>query len=145
MKTANQKRMTTNITATKRAHSPYQPTGQWITTVKRLAIYLRDGFKCFYCNKDLHNAKHNGISLDHVIGRAECHRKGLLTEMNKESNLVTACDNCNYSRAGTSIAKFMRRMNNRLSTSTRLKKRLAVDLTSYLVNAKQILAKKQNR
>ena len=39
---------------------------KWIRKDKRLAIYLRDGFMCCYCGKDLHHAKPEEMGLDHL-------------------------------------------------------------------------------
>jgi len=34
-----------------------RPTGQWIRTDLRLAIYLRDEMRCVYCGRPLHGEK----------------------------------------------------------------------------------------
>ena len=60
----------------------------WITKEKRLAIYLRDGFKCAYCGEDLRNVDPSAITLDHLAPRC----KG---GNNDEKNLVTSCRPCN--------------------------------------------------
>ena len=39
----------------------------------RLAIYLRDSFRCVYCCADLHGAAPSDVTLDHV----RCHSDGL--------------------------------------------------------------------
>ena len=58
---------------------------------KRLAIYLRDGFKCTYCGCDLHGTPPFNVTLDHV----NPHVKG---GTNATDNLVTACRACNCGR-----------------------------------------------
>lgn len=58
----------------------------------RLAIYLRDGFKCVYCEKDLHGVSPETVTLDHLIPARMKHGH------NKPTNLVTACRTCNSSR-----------------------------------------------
>lgn len=65
----------------------------------RLAIYLRDGFRCVYCCADLHGAAPTDISLDHLT----CQSDG---GSNEPSNLVTACRHCNCSRRDMPVAKF---------------------------------------
>jgi len=82
------------MTSTKRKlkHTRHQPTGQWIRSDKRLAIYLRDEFTCLLCLKNLHKADPREISLDHVVPRS---RWGT----NASSNLYTACHQCNSLRA----------------------------------------------
>ena len=87
------------VTQRKRAKAPTQPVGRWIRPAKRLAIYLRDGFRCAYCGADLTGAAPRAISLDHVIPRE---RGG----SNHERNLVTACSGCNATRRHRSVRQF---------------------------------------
>lgn len=61
----------------------------WIRRDKRLAIYLRDAFLCAYCGRDLHGARPEELSLDHLAAGHADHR---------EQNLVLACFSCNSSR-----------------------------------------------
>lgn len=63
----------------------------WITKSRRLAIYLRDGFLCQYCGRDLHGANPREVTLDHL--RPQC-RGG----SHENKNLVTACLSCNSKR-----------------------------------------------
>lgn len=65
----------------------------------RLAIYLRDHFRCLYCCKDLHDAHPMDITLDHV----KCNADG---GSNDASNLVTACRACNCSRQDKPLSRF---------------------------------------
>jgi 5-methylcytosine-specific restriction endonuclease McrA len=65
--------------------------GRWITKERRLGIYIRDSFKCWYCNSDLREVSSEGITLDHVYPKA----KG---GTNDSSNLITACKACNSSK-----------------------------------------------
>jgi len=65
----------------------------------RLAIYLRDSFRCVYCCADLHGADPMDITLDHL----KCQVDG---GSNLPSNLVTACRSCNCSRQDKPVAKF---------------------------------------
>lgn len=64
---------------------------KWITPVRRLAIYLRDGFTCAYCGRDLRGAAPREITLDHLTCKA-------LGGGHESTNLVTACLTCNSSR-----------------------------------------------
>ena len=89
----------TGCTARKRANSPHQPTGQWIRPDARLAVYLRDGFRCLYCLADLHGADPRDITLDHVTPKAD-------GGSNKPENLVTACRSCNCSRQDAPLSRF---------------------------------------
>lgn len=65
----------------------------------RLAIYLRDDFRCIYCLADLRDAEPSDISLDHI----RTHSDG---GGNAASNLVTACRHCNCSRGDQPISRF---------------------------------------
>jgi 5-methylcytosine-specific restriction endonuclease McrA len=87
------------ITEKKRANSKHQPVGRWIRVEKRLAVYLRDAFTCLYCGKDLHGADPRDVNLDHVVSRVD-------GGSNHESNIVTACRNCNCSRQDKPVTRF---------------------------------------
>lgn len=64
---------------------------KWIRGDKRLAIYLRDGFVCAYCGRDLHGAPAAEVTLDHLDAK---HAAG----HHAATNLMTACRSCNSSR-----------------------------------------------
>lgn len=63
----------------------------WITKGKRLAIYLRDGFLCQYCGRDLHSAAPREVSLDHLTPQCD-------GGLHHPTNLITACISCNSRR-----------------------------------------------
>lgn len=68
---------------------------KWISKVVRLAIYIRDGFECQYCGRDLRNCPACEVTLDHLDPRS--------TELcpikrRNPRRLVTACRSCNSSR-----------------------------------------------
>lgn len=65
--------------------------GKWIRPEKRLAIYIRDGFCCSYCGKDLRRSNPNNVTLDHVKPR-------YAGGTNDAKNLITACKPCNSGR-----------------------------------------------
>jgi 5-methylcytosine-specific restriction endonuclease McrA len=71
-----------------------QHGSKWIRPVKRLAIYIRDGFACAYCGRDLRGAAKDQVTLDHL----RCRVNG---GSNEASNLVTACLRCNSQRGDT--------------------------------------------
>ena len=87
------------VTQLKRLRSPHQPVGRWIRPVKRLAIYLRDGHRCLYCNVDLRGADPREVNLDHVVAKVD-------GGSNHESNLVTTCRSCNCSRQDKPLSEF---------------------------------------
>lgn len=64
---------------------------KWIRRDKRLSIYLRDGFECGYCGRDLHRASAREVTLDHLLPRSA-------GGGNEATNLTTACLACNSSR-----------------------------------------------
>jgi 5-methylcytosine-specific restriction endonuclease McrA len=76
-----------------------RPTGQWIRKDSRLAVYLRDSFRCVYCCKDLHGAAPTDITLDHV-------KAWIDGGSNSVNNLVTACHSCNCSRQDKPLSRF---------------------------------------
>src|SRR5262245_14974451 len=88
-----------STTAAKRARSPHQPTGCWIRPASRLAIYCRDGFRCVYCCRDLHDADPRDITLDHLIAKVD-------GGSNLPNNLVTSCRTCNCQRQAQPISRF---------------------------------------
>ena len=66
--------------------------GSFVRPDLRLAIYLRDGFKCVYCQKDLHGADPATVTLDHLIPWRMKHGH------NGPTNLATSCRSCNSSK-----------------------------------------------
>ena len=115
----------------KRAASRFQPTGQWIRSEKRLAIYLRDSFRCVYCGKDLHSAKPADVTLDHLEPRSN-------GGMNHETNLVTACHACNCTRSDKDLADFASKKALRKIEHLRW-----MDLTGYRELAVDIISKRR--
>lgn len=65
----------------------------------RLALYLRDSFRCVYCCQDLHGARPMDITLDHIVPSGD-------GGTNAPSNLVTACRACNCSRQDMPLSRF---------------------------------------
>lgn len=75
-------------------------SGNWIKRTRRLAIYLRDGFTCVYCGRDLHEALcPHDLTLDHLRPRS-------LGGGHDPRNLVTACRFCNSSRGNERWRRF---------------------------------------
>ena len=65
----------------------------------RLAVYLRDDFRCIYCLADLRGADRFDISLDHL----RPHSQG---GGNTPENMVCACRSCNCSRGDKPLNRF---------------------------------------
>lgn len=75
--------------------------GKWIWPVTRLAIYLRDGFTCLYCERGLFDAAPRDITLDHLACRAKSSKPD-----NRPCKLLTACRSCNSKRQDKPLAEF---------------------------------------
>ena len=71
----------------------------WIRKDKRLAIYLRDDWRCLYCDRSLKNVKPRQRTLDHVIPVA-------LGGDNEATNLVTCCKKCNDRKQDRHVQEF---------------------------------------
>lgn len=81
-----------------------RPQGaNWIRQGKRIAIYLRDRFRCAYCRR---HASHPDVDwwlqLDHVTPLG---REGA---SNDETNLVTCCNDCNQDKGYQTLAEYVR-------------------------------------
>jgi 5-methylcytosine-specific restriction endonuclease McrA len=120
--------MTMTVTETKRFRSPHQPVGRWIRADKRLAIYLRDGMRCLYCLADLHGADPRDVTLDHLVARSD-------GGSNRESNLCTACRQCNSTRQDTPLSQFAGR-----ATRAHIRRNARRVLAPYLRMARAIMA-----
>jgi 5-methylcytosine-specific restriction endonuclease McrA len=84
--------------------SQYHTGGSWINPISRLAIYIRDGFTCAYCGRDLRTFKPAYVTLDHLVPRSKW--VGPSEEVNDPGNLVTACKSCNSSRGNKELLDF---------------------------------------
>lgn len=78
---------------------PAAQGGKWCRRDKRLAIYLRDGFACAYCGRDLRSMAPRDVTLDHLIPVSEGGNNAPL-------NLVTSCRSCNCSRGARPWREF---------------------------------------
>lgn len=79
---------------------------QWITKERRLAIYLRDGFVCQFCGRDMHDDDASIITLDHVVPRS----KG---GTHSTENLLSSCVFCNSAKGVGCYKKFVKRFDRR--------------------------------
>jgi 5-methylcytosine-specific restriction endonuclease McrA len=100
---------------------------KWIRPAKRLAIYIRDGFTCQCCGRDLRDEKAEQINLDHL--RCRCNGGG-----NEASNLVTICKRCNSSRGSKAWTKFYPAGAHARVRAT-VRRRLNLDLAKALILA----------
>lgn len=75
---------------------------KWIRPAKRLAIYIRDGFTCAYCRRDLRDAPPAEITLDHIDPV-----KATGKPNNAATNLLTCCRACNSSKGCKEAGEFI--------------------------------------
>lgn len=71
----------------------------WLPKLTRLAIYLRDGFRCGYCLADLHDADCRDLTVDHVKPRCD-------GGTDNPNNLITACRTCNCKKQNLPAKSF---------------------------------------
>lgn len=82
----------------------------WITPQRRLAIYLRDHFKCVPCGIDMENMDPNMVTLDHVVSK-QTYKQWTIEQqhdfgsINKTTNLVSCCKPCNSSKKSSDSYK----------------------------------------
>lgn len=76
------------MTKQDRKRHPAANGGKWLYPITRLAIYLRDGFQCAYCLRNLADVPANQRTVDHIVPVAN-------GGTNDPSNLCLACKNCN--------------------------------------------------
>ena len=71
----------------------------WITGLRRLALYIRDGWRCMYCWRDLRGAPKREMTLDHLDTRRAVARLAALgLPQHPSTRLVMACRSCNSRR-----------------------------------------------
>jgi hypothetical protein len=110
----------------------------WITQVKRLAIYLRDGLACGYCGQSIEDGA--SLCLDHIVSRCD-------GGSNDAANIITACKRCNdskNSRSAQAFAKAVAAYLNHGITAKQITAHLrnctARPLAAHLVDAKRLIA-----
>jgi 5-methylcytosine-specific restriction endonuclease McrA len=110
----------------------YKHGMNWIRQEKRLALYMRDNFSCLYCNKGIESDEGMRLSLDHVK-----HFEG-----NHESNLVTACMDCNQAKSCWSLKSFLKKLPHPERVMKRVERALATPIAELLVEARAIRKKR---
>lgn len=103
------------------------PSG-FVTKSTRLAIYLRDDFRCLYCLRDLRNVHRDDITLDHVVPQID-------GGSHKATNLITACRACNCSRQDQPCSRFASP-----EALKHIRRNLRRSLRSFLAMAKALIA-----
>lgn len=120
--------------------------GHWIREKRRLAIYVRDGFRCVYCGRTAKDkgatywwGKRTGptrLAIDHVIAR-ECGGS------HSHTNLVTCCRGCNDSKGtkdlydwlGSLVAAGRIKASKATEIGLRVRRQLAADLNTRMAEA----------
>jgi 5-methylcytosine-specific restriction endonuclease McrA len=103
-----------------------RPNGRgskWITPQRRLAIYIRDGFTCCYCGRNLKDADRREVTLDHLTPKAD-------GGTHASTNLITACGKCNFRRQDRPWRAFIRANNSALMAAH------LIDMVTLLRNRK---------
>lgn len=107
---------------------------RWIRRSTRLAIYLRDDYRCVYCTTVVKpgrgtNGKRTRATLDHVLAVA-------IGGTHAPSNLVTSCRRCNDDKALLSVTAFLHRLSARGVDTTyvaaRVRKHTSIPLCATL-------------
>lgn len=85
-------------------------SSKWLSPERRAAIYLRDNFRCVYCQRRPERSRWRhpwtdpaisvGLTLDHVV--PEC-RGGT----HVSSNVVTCCERCNDSKQTSTLEAWL--------------------------------------
>ena len=73
---------------------------QWIHPDVRYSIYIRDGFRCAYCNRDLRHVAARERTLDHIVPKVN-------GANHHPHNLLTACLRCNSKRQDTPFREWV--------------------------------------
>lgn len=99
----------------------------WISKRRRYAIYLRDGFACLCCGKDLRYSDPSEMGLDHLIPRSAGGK-------DKSSNIVTTCRRCN-SRRGDMPWQYFYPQNRHALVNRKRKKKLDMEAAKKYLNS----------
>jgi HNH endonuclease len=107
----------------------------WIRDDKRLAIWLRDGLKCVYCQS-------TAVPTDACVEHVHAFERG---GSNHQSNLVTSCQRCNSRKGDLPLRRFARRIGGDVEGMDEIVARVARftsrQLRPYRIKAKQLIAR----
>lgn len=92
--------------------------------VQRLAIFMRDRFRCQYCRVNLNDLPYDQRTLDHVIPQS-------LGGSSLAENLVACCGSCNSLRGNHLLSVWACD-----ETLQRVYEQLAIDIVPFLIRAK---------
>ena len=110
----------------------------WITKKRRLAIYLRDNFRCGYCGK----GPDDGVvlSIDHIVAVASTGKAKKVSRY-----LITCCRRCNSRKRDRTMRVWYARLRDRYGMDIEpIRRRVARQrkrkMTRYLQQAEQHLS-----
>ena len=111
---------------------------KWIRPDKRLAIYLRDGLSCAYCNHSVEEGAR--LSLDHITPYSAW-------GSNDADNLITCCRRCNSARGNRSVRSFVKAAAHYINVDAEGIRQYISDQTSkslqaYRAEAKTMIARR---
>jgi HNH endonuclease len=103
----------------------------WIRDDKRLAIYLRDGLACAYCQT-------TALPADACVEHVYAFERG---GSNHQSNLVTCCQRCNTRKGMKPLRRFARIVGAEEVIVKRVAKFTSRQLRPYRIEAKKLIAR----
>lgn len=109
----------------------------WIRRPKRIAIYLRDGWRCVWCGHKGGTHKSPGLSLDHLIPR------GARGGTNHHRNLVTSCLDCNRTKGHMTLRQWANHLGSDGDVQIMRVVERARKAPLDMVRAKKIVAKRK--
>jgi len=98
----------------------------------KLAIKLRDGFRCMYCNRNLADAMFTEVTIDHLVPACD-------GGTNETINCITACRKCNCSRQDKPWKAFAFKTGGKQAV-TRILRNTRREIKKYRNHAKALIA-----
>ncbi len=111
----------------------YRHGMNWIRQEKRLALYMRDGFACLYCGTGI-EVEGTILTLDHVDHHGTNH----------ETNLVTACFDCNRGKSCWSLNRWLKRVGGEKARA-RIERAWRKPISEFLDEAKKVIRERTGR
>lgn len=116
-------------------YTPAGRGGSWIRPDKRLALHIRDGFRCVYCSR--HKDEGANLQIDHYVRIQD-------GGQNLSTNMITACRACNSSKQNLTIRKWFIRLRARGIDTDKVQRRakmlMAKDLKPFRKEARRRIA-----
>ena len=110
---------------------------KWIRRERRLAIYLRDEFRCVYCDHGLHHDRPENVTLDHIDPATP------FGGDNRNENLVTACRTCNTAKGDMPVEFYVSTLHNAADVAARIERQRRAPINLAL--AKVLVGRRPKR